>query len=153
MSASGPTFSEFYATYLTHHRQPLNRALHLAAKLLALAALGAAAWQRSVLLLLAVPVLLVAPCWIGHLLFEGNRPVSWSQPAASLLGTIARLCRFAVTGQPRHDAGMGRLDQTGPPAVAERQAGGRAYYSFVADLRMCGEMLVSRSARSPSPPT
>src|SRR5260370_25966802 len=130
MSQSDPTFSEFYAGYLAHHRDPWNRALHLAAKLLALAGLAAAVYERSVLLLLAVPVLAVAPCWIGHLLFEGDRPVSWTQPAASLLGTLGRIC------------GLGHFSHT-PPGV-------RPYYSFAADLRMCGAML-ARPGRPAAP--
>ena len=124
MSQSDPTFSEFYADYLAHHRQPWNRALHLAAKLLALAGLAAAVYERSALLLLAAPVLAVAPCWIGHLLFEGDRPVSWTQPAASLLGSLGRICGIGgIGGRPSR-----------PPGV-------RPYYSFAADLRMCGAML------------
>jgi hypothetical protein len=123
MSQGDPTFSVFYADYLAHHRHPWNRALHLAAKLLALAGLAAAVYERSVLLLLAVPVLAVAPCWIGHLLFEGDRPVSWTQPAASLLGSLGRIC------------GIGNgANRARPPGV-------RPYYSFAADLRMCGAML------------
>jgi hypothetical protein len=125
MSQSDPTFSEFYADYLAHHRQPWNRALHLAAKLLALAGLAAAVYERSVLLLLAAPVLAVAPCWIGHLMFEGDRPVSWTQPAASLLGSLGRI--FGIGSRPPR-----------PPGV-------RPYYSFAADLRMCGAMLGMRA--------
>jgi hypothetical protein len=137
MSQRDPTFSEFYAGYLAEHCHPANRALHLLAKLLAIAAIVAAAYERSLLLLLAAPVLAVAPCWLGHLWFEGNRPVSWTQPAASLLGTFSDLCRF------------GRADSTRRPA-----GGGRAYYSFLADLRMCGEMLAGMgTARSSKEPT
>jgi hypothetical protein len=139
MSQGEPAFSEFYAAYLEHHRQPLNRALHLLAKLLALASLAAAVVERSPLLLLAAPVLAVAPCWLGHLWFEGNRPVSWEQPAASLLGTLAGALRRLA---PRR-AGAARPGQ--PPA-------GRAYFSLLADLRMCGEMLVSRPPAAGSHP-
>jgi len=130
MNQGDPTFSEFYADYLAHHRDPWNRGLHLAAKLLALAALAAAVYERSVLLLLAAPILAVAPCWIGHLLFEGDRPVSWTQPAASLLGSLGRICGIG---------GVGCTDGTGgrPP----RPPGVRPYYSFAADLRMCAAML------------
>ena len=124
MSQSDPTFSVFYADYLAHHCHPWNRALHMAAKLLALAGLAAAVYERSVLLLLAVPVLAVAPCWIGHLLFEGDRPVSWTQPAASLLGSLGRI------------GGIGGISARPP-----RPPGVRPYYSFAADLRMCGAML------------
>jgi hypothetical protein len=69
VSRSDPTFAEFYADYLAHHRHPLNRALHLLAKLLALASLLGAVGERSVALLLAAPALAVAPCWLGHLWF------------------------------------------------------------------------------------
>jgi len=138
MSQSDPTFSEFYADYLAHHRHPWNRGLHLAAKLLALAGLAAAVYERSVLLLLAAPVLAVAPCWIGHLLFEGDRPVSWTQPAASLLGSLGRICGIGGIG------GIGGR----PP----RPPGVRPYYSFAADLRMCGAML-GMAARLATPAT
>jgi len=159
MSQSDPTFSEFYAGYLAHHRHPVNRALHLAAKLLAIAGLAAAAYERSALLLLAVPVLAVAPCWLGHLLFEGDRPVSWTQPSASLLGTLGGLCGFGNHGGIfRIGRRRGRL-RDGPDAARPsdapppRPAGGRPYYSFAADLRMCGAMLGTPSTpATPSMP-
>jgi hypothetical protein len=135
MSQVEPSFSEFYAGYLAHHRHPANRALHLLAKLLAIGCVVAAAYEHSLLMLLAAPVLAVTPCWLGHLWFEGNRPVSWHQPAASLLGTLGALC------------GIGR--RGGAPTGGSGT--GRAYYSLLADLRMCGEMLVSRAGRVPSP--
>jgi hypothetical protein len=144
MSRSDQAFAEFYAAYLADHRHPANRALHLLAKLLAIAGIAAAVYQRSILWLLAVPVLAVAPCWIGHLLFEGNRPVSWTQPSASLLGTLfgwRRWLRRPAPGQP-------------PPPRAPRAAAGRAYFSFLADLRMCADMLARRgTVRVPSEPT
>ena len=155
MSRTGPTFAEFYAAYLTHHRHPLNRALHLLAKLLAAASLLVAVRERSVLLLLAAPALAVAPCWLGHLWFEGNRPVSWERPSASLLGTLAagarRLAAPALRFASRRPASPRPASGANPPGKAAAPTApptpptaGRAYYSFLADLRMCGEMLVSR---------
>ncbi|HVT17004.1 MAG TPA: DUF962 domain-containing protein [Thermoanaerobaculia bacterium] len=132
MSQSDPrfeAFEEFYAVYLADHRHPVNRALHLLAKLLAIAGIVAAVVERSFLLLLAVPILAVAPCWIGHLLLEGNRPVSWRQPSASLLGTLHGWLRRPLQRRP-----------------AQPARGGRAYYSFLADLRMCGEMLARKDS-------
>jgi hypothetical protein len=149
VSPDDRTFAEFYRVYRAHHRHPANRALHLLAKLLALASLAAAAGTRSWLLLAACPVLLVGPCWLGHLWFEGNRPVSWESPSESLLGTLAgwsgRLVRWRPAGRR-------------PPGVrAALSAPGRACYSFLADLRMCGEMLSPRRAagaeRDASDPT
>jgi hypothetical protein len=134
VSGTDPAFAEFYADYLAHHRHPLNRALHMLAKLLVAGSLLGALRERSVALLLAAPALAVAPCWLGHLLFERNRPVSWERPSASLLGTLAGGVRSLA---PRQQAGA-------RPAPPPARPAGRAYYSFLADLRMCGEMLVAR---------
>jgi len=100
----------------------VNRALHLAAKLAMLALIGLAAYRREPLWLLAVPLAAVAPCWLGHFLFEGNRPTSWTRPAASLLGAL----RAPFEHRPAASSG------------ARRE---RRYWSFLADLRMCAGML------------
>lgn len=112
-------FDEFYATYVLAHRHPLNRALHLLAKVLMLLVLAAALWQRNLWLLLVLPVVAVAPCWLGHLLFERNQPTSWTRPSESLLGWL-RL----------------RLSRAQPTDTAAA----RPYYSFLADVVMCASM-------------
>ena len=84
--------------------------------MLAAAFVGVAA--GSVVALALVPVAAVAPCWLGHWLFEHNRPTAYTRPGASLLGTLA--------DRLRGRAGSGS---------------GRPWYSFAADVRMCGEML------------
>jgi hypothetical protein len=120
------SFPAFYAWYLTEHRHATNRALHVAAKVAALGALGVAVWDGSVTALVMAPVLAVVPCWVGHLLFERNRPAAWSSPSASLLGTIV-------------GAVMGRSATGGAPSRR-----GRAYYSLLADLTMCRDILAGR---------
>jgi hypothetical protein len=112
---TSPSFDAFYADYLRAHRHPANRALHLAAKAAMLVAIAAAVVTRNVLPLLLVPIVGVAPCWLGHRLFEGNQPTSRTRPEASLVGTLF------MRGTPSR--------------------GGRPYYSFAADLRMCAGML------------
>lgn len=116
-------FDEFYRLYLDQHRHPATRALHLLAKFLMVGALVFAAVRSSWIALLLAPLLAVLPCWLGHLLFDRNRPTSWTRPASSLLGTIGR-----VLGLGKGDGG-----------------GGRAFWSFAADLRMCAAMLGLRS--------
>lgn len=119
------SFDAFYADYLQQHRHPANRALHLLAKAAMLGALATAIGGRTPWPLLLVPVVGVTPCWLGHWLFEGNRPTSRTQPDASLLGTLAaRLTRR--------------------PAAS---SGGRPWYSFAADLRMCAAMLAGERRR------
>jgi hypothetical protein len=115
------SFAEFYPAYLADHRHPVNRALHLAAKLAMVAALATAVLERSLLAALTAPMLAVLPCWLGHWVFEGNRPTAWTRPSASALGSLA----LAITGAPG--------------ATASR--GGRPYYSFLADLKMCLSMV------------
>ncbi len=112
----------------------MNRALHLAAKLAMLALVGLAAYRREPLWLLAVPVAAVAPCWLGHFFFEGNRPTSWTRPAASLLGALR-----APFEAPRRARSGARHE--------------RRYWSFLADLRMCAGMLGWGRGVAPDPAT
>lgn len=128
--SGAPPFEAFYAAYLAAHRHPANRALHLLAKLAMLALLLASALARQPLLLLAIPVVGIAPCWLGHLLFEGNHPTSWHDPAASLLGSLRLLARGGSGPAPRS---------------------GRPYYSLLADLHMCAAMMgLQRIAGGPA---
>jgi hypothetical protein len=124
-------FERFYAAYLAAHRHPVNRALHVAAKAAALLALAVAVAAESVLALLAVPALMVLPCWLGHWLFERNRPTAWSTPDASILGPAIRWTR-------RH----ARRETVGTDRPApDASCGGSRWYSLRADLRMCADEL------------
>jgi len=127
VTSSPPTFDEFYAAYLAQHRHPVNRLLHLSAKIAMVAVAAGAAVTGSVPLVLVVPIAAVAPCWLGHWLFERNRPTAFTRPSASLLGTLAS----RLTGRPDSRRG-------------------RAWYSFAADVRMCGEMLGIGRAERPA---
>jgi hypothetical protein len=132
MTPPDGTFAEFYAAYLEAHRHPWNRALHLSAKLAMLGLVLLAALRGQPAWLLAVPIAGVLPCWIGHLLFEGNRPTSWTRPSASLLGAVRRL--------------------VGRGSDSRVRAGERRYWSFLADLRMCAAMLgLGRRQATPVP--
>jgi hypothetical protein len=124
VTSSPLTFDEFYAAYLREHRHPVNRALHFAAKVSMVAAALVAVATTSLVALVLVPIAAVAPCWVGHWLFEHNRPTAFGRPGASLLGALA-------------DRLMGRAGS----------GSGRPWYSFAADVRMCGEMLGIRRRR------
>jgi 2-hydroxy-palmitic acid dioxygenase Mpo1-like len=93
-----------------------------------LAALATAAWQGSAWPLLAVPLLAVGPCWLGHVLFEGNLPTAWTRPQATLVGSAARWC--GVPGAAARASGGRRWDRPGD----------RPWDSLAADLRMCAGM-------------
>ncbi len=79
------SYSEFYLFYLAEHRTRTCKILHFfgAAAVLTTLALIAllGAWKYFWIL----PVFGYAPAWIGHFVFENNRPASFKWPAYSLL--------------------------------------------------------------------
>lgn len=80
------SFAEFYPYYLQEHSNPTCRRLHFFGTLgvigMVLAVLlGATPW-----LLLAVPVFGYGFAWVGHFIFEKNRPATFKHPFYSLAG-------------------------------------------------------------------
>ena len=80
------TFREFYPEYLSEHRDPTCRRLHVAGSALVLAALGTAAVTRNWRWLLAAPLAGYGLAWIGHFFFEHNRPATFRHPIYSFVG-------------------------------------------------------------------
>ena len=92
------TYGEFWPHYLGAHADPRSRALHYlgtfgAVSLLAIAAIGGD-WRY----LLPAPVLGYGPAWLGHAVFEHNRPATFAHPAWSLVSDFRMLGLF-VTGR------------------------------------------------------
>jgi hypothetical protein len=83
------SFRDFYPYYLGEHSHPACRRLHLAGTALTLAAIIAALVTRRWALLLAAPVAGYGLAWIGHFVFERNRPATFRYPLYSLLGDLA----------------------------------------------------------------
>ncbi|WP_434456012.1 DUF962 domain-containing protein [Stutzerimonas urumqiensis] len=79
-------FADFYPFYLEEHRNPTCRRLHFAGSVLVLALLAAALATGQWLLLLAMPVVGYGFAWVGHFVFEKNRPATFQYPLYSLLG-------------------------------------------------------------------
>jgi hypothetical protein len=80
------SFSDFYPAYLAEHSQPMTRRLHFVGTLLVLVILATAVWTREWLWLLAAPVAGYGLAWVGHLMFEHNRPATFRHPLYSLAG-------------------------------------------------------------------
>lgn len=87
MASRFASFREFYPFYLSEHRDRNCRRLHFMGSWLVLALIVAVAtgllghWW-----LLAVPVVGYGFAWIGHFVFEKNRPATFAYPLWSLLG-------------------------------------------------------------------
>lgn len=91
-------FAEFYPFYLSEHRDRTCRRLHFVGTALVVLILISALFTMNPWLLLAAPVAGYGFAWIGHFLFEKNRPATFQHPWYSLLGDFA-LFRDILTGR------------------------------------------------------
>ena len=85
------SFRDFYPYYLQQHTNTVSRRLHVCGTLLALtlvlAALLTGRWPLLPLALLAG----YGPAWLGHYLFEHNKPATLGHPLYSLRGDLTML--------------------------------------------------------------
>ena len=86
------SFKEFYPFYLAEHSRPATRRLHLLGLTVGLAAVGVAIATQQWPWLLLLPVSGYGFGWLGHFLFEKNRPTTLHYPLYSLLSDFA-MCR------------------------------------------------------------
>ena len=91
------TFGEFYPFYLTEHVNRTSRRLHVIGTSLVIAVLVAGVLVDR-WLFLAVPVIGYGFAWVGHFMFEKNRPATFKYPLFSLAGDF-RLWFEVVTGK------------------------------------------------------
>jgi hypothetical protein len=71
-----------------------TRVLHYLGTLFGVAALVAAGATRDWRWLLAAPVIGYALTWVGHLVFEQNRPVTFGHPGWSIVSDFRMLGLF-----------------------------------------------------------
>ena len=79
-------FSEFYPFYLSQHQSRLCRRAHFLGSSSALAALVQFAASLDPVWLLVALASGYGAAWIGHAVFEKNRPATFSHPLYSLMG-------------------------------------------------------------------
>lgn len=92
------SFAEFYPYYLQEHSNATCRRLHYVGSLLVLTVLGYALLTQQWLWLLAMPLVGYGFAWVGHFVFEKNRPATFDYPFYSLLGDWVML-KDAFTGR------------------------------------------------------
>lgn len=80
------SFREFYPFYLSEHANRTSRRLHFIGSCGVLVFLALAIVQREPWWLLAMPVCGYGFAWIGHFVFEKNRPATFRHPVWSLMG-------------------------------------------------------------------
>jgi hypothetical protein len=92
------SFAEFYPFYLSQHRNRNCRRLHFAGSAWVLAVVVAAVATRDPLWLVAAPVVGYGFAWVGHFVFEKNRPATFKHPLYSLMGDWV-MFRDMLTGR------------------------------------------------------
>lgn len=78
-------YSEFYRFYLTEHRSIMSRHLHAAGSSVGIYFFSKAIIQRKPKYLIYGLVSGYACAWIGHFVFEKNKPASFKQPLYSFI--------------------------------------------------------------------
>jgi hypothetical protein len=93
-------FRDFYPFYLSEHRDPTSRRLHVLGTGLVLSIVVAAVVTQRYVLLWALPVVGYGFAWVGHFFFEKNRPATFKHPFYSLAGDFV-MFKDVVTGKIR----------------------------------------------------
>lgn len=79
------SFKEFYPYYLKEHSNQINKALHFIGTTLVICAVLYAIYTNLYKLLLFCPLNGYGFAWIGHYVFEKNRPATFKQPFYSFI--------------------------------------------------------------------
>jgi len=80
------SFKDFYPYYLSEHKLKINKILHILGSMCALMFLIFAIYLKQYKL---VPVSLLIGyffAWIGHFIFEKNKPATFKYPLYSFIG-------------------------------------------------------------------
>jgi len=91
-------FEEFYPFYLGEHADRTSRRLHVVGTSAAVLQILAALVLREPLLLLTALITGYGFAWVGHYVFEKNRPATFKYPLYSLRGDF-RMAREVFSGR------------------------------------------------------
>jgi hypothetical protein len=94
------SFRDFYPFYLGEHANRTSRRLHVCGTVLAVTLLIAALASGRYALLAAVPIAGYGFAWLGHYVFEKNRPATFTHPFYSLAGDL-RMMFEVLSGRMR----------------------------------------------------
>ncbi len=95
------SYAEFYAFYLEEHSDPVCRALHYIGSTIALLLIGYAMYSASYRWIVVAFVQGYAWAWIGHFVFEKNKPATFDYPFYSFISDWVMLKDFLL-GKFRH---------------------------------------------------
>ncbi|WP_220767333.1 DUF962 domain-containing protein [Shewanella sp. MBTL60-007] len=85
MSKYYSSFAEFYPFYLSQHQNKTCRVLHYIGSVLVLLVLFSSLLTARWGMLLALPIIGYGFAWVGHFVFEKNRPATFKYPLYSFM--------------------------------------------------------------------
>ena len=85
MTNSYKRFADFYPFYLSQHQHPTCRKLHFVGSCLVLLLIGIALVSQAWWLCWFIPIVGYGFAWVGHFVFEKNRPATFQYPFYSLM--------------------------------------------------------------------
>ena len=80
------SFTEFYPFYLSQHQNLTCRRLHFIGSALIVLVIAYVIYTQQYVALFSLPVIGYGFAWIGHFMFEKNRPATFTYPVWSLMG-------------------------------------------------------------------
>lgn len=80
------TFKEFYPFYLREHQNSTCRLLHIVGTTIVVLVLIYSVSSSHYKLLITLPFIGYGFAWIGHFVFEKNRPATFTYPLYSFMG-------------------------------------------------------------------
>jgi len=86
MSEKYDDFTSFYPFYLSQHTNKTCRRLHFVGSIFIIALIAYVAVSGGYSLLWFIPVIGYGFAWVGHFIFEKNRPATFVYPIYSLMG-------------------------------------------------------------------
>lgn len=114
-------FDQRFEDYMRGHRSETSRWLHVVGMAAALGVAGRAARRRRARLLLAMPVAFFAFAWSGHFVFEKNKPVGFTDPAAAFSGDLKMIYLMATGRNAELKALLERLRKEDEQRAAAEQ--------------------------------
>lgn len=105
-----PTYKAFWPYYVSEHQNKLNRNVHFLGTSLALLALILATVNLNPWFLLAAPICGYGLSWIGHFVFEKNRPLTFQYPLWSFMGDCQMFVFMCLGRMDREVKRMGVLN-------------------------------------------
>ena len=103
-------YNEFYRFYLTEHRSIMSRRLHAAGSSVGIYFFSKALRQRKAKYLVYGLVSGYACAWVGHFVFEKNKPASFKQPFYSFISDWRMLSDILRGNLSLKDRALDKID-------------------------------------------